>query len=292
MLLAGGLIQIDGGVAGFFQPRPVRFNVDGRVALCMDRGSFGKPVRARAPARCRTSAPAAARDFGFFGQFSGFFFWKKPAGRPKRFDVGKGCGFQNRVKVQRKARQAGGPLTFPVPANNDQYVAHFRGADGAAEGEDHQPVRARVIQSGPDTDDPDRESFLIIENPTRRDVDLPPARSGGGRLAGRGDAGGSAITTSRFQARGAEPDGPPGQGQEVRRRAVARLRWSAARRRQGHARPRRRGLPADDRGDAVAASACTGGKKAPGKRPAQSLCAQLTWTPKFGFAGARECRRR
>jgi hypothetical protein len=284
MLLAGGFVQINGGIAGFVRPRPFAFQADGKVQLCLDLKILGKPC-ATATGTVSNIGAGGCADFGFIGQFSGFFLWKVPPAGQKRFDVGKGCGFQNRVKVQRKAWKAGGPLTFPVPANSPQYVVHFKGAGGRAPKVKITSPSGAVIQSGTDTVNSDQRTFLLLENEDETSVFLQEDAAPGNWQVEA--IGGTSITDIEFQ--GAEPNPTVLQGT---------VKKSGDKRTLDYAWSLRSGdkVTLDVIGEGfqqtiatgLTGKPCTGGKSAPGKTPAQSRCAQLTWTAKFGFAGARD----
>jgi hypothetical protein len=283
MLLAGGFIQINGGVAGFVRPRPFAFNADGTVQLCVNLGLLGKPC-ATATATVSNLGAGGCADFGFIGKFSGFFFWKQPARGP-RFDKGSGCGFQDRVRVRRKVWAAGVTQTFPVPKNSAQYVVHIQGAGKPPKVKITSPSGA-VITSGDGPVTSDARSFLLLESDDVDETSVFLQQN-----AAPGDwkvesTDGTQITGIEFQ--GEEPD-PTVFAGKVSGSATKRTLDVAYNLRSGDSVTL--DVVGTDFQQTIATKltgkACPSGQSAPGKTAAQSRCARITWTPKFGFAGAR-----
>jgi hypothetical protein len=287
MFLAGGLVELEGGIAGFIRPNPFAFNLDGRASVCVNTVIFGKPC-ARGTVIVSNLGAGGCADFGFIGQFGGFFFWKQPASG-KRFDVGRGCGFQERVRVKRRMLRGGGadPVqTFPVPKDSAQYVAHFKGDGRPPKIKVTSPSGLTFSSSPTSSATTDNASFLIFENEDADETSVFLKKD-----AAPGDWKveailGTTITGVEFQGEEANPTVLAGSvtGSDTSR--VLNLRYAL---RAGDT------VSLDAIGKdfsqniatQVRGAACPKGTTAPGRTPAVSRCAKLTWTPKFGYAGPR-----
>ncbi len=286
--LAGGLILLNGGVKGFVIANPFAFNLDGTLSLCLNLGSL-------IPAQC-ASASATVSHLGaggclktetFFGTiaFSAFSFYKKPAKGPK-FDYGFGCGFQDRIRVQRAIRaQAGQPLVFDVPENNDQYVAHVKGVDAAPKVKVTSPTGKTFASSeGPVTTD--QASFIIIESAEDKETSVFLSEN-----AAPGDwkiesLPGGTLTDLEVQAEETKPTvvtadvTKQDNDRIVNMRAFIKKGEKIALAVVGEnyqqvVAPNAKGKP------------CSGGVKAPGHSTGESKCARIKFTPTFGYQGKR-----
>ncbi|MTD46084.1 hypothetical protein GKE82_17780 [Conexibacter sp. W3-3-2] len=288
VLLAGGFVQINGGVSGFVQPRPFLFNLDGRVALCLNLGIFGSPCVAQASATVSSLGIGGCGEFRFIGAFSGFFFYQTPR-NGKRFDFGAGCGFQSRVRIARPRQIGPQELTFPVPPDNDQYVLHVQGVGKPPKILVSSPT-GRTFQSGPDAQTTDNATFLIVENPEAPETSVffsKDAVAGGWKVRA---LEGSQLAGAEFQAEEKRPTVVAGTIRATRdgqRELDLRYRL-----REGDTvtldvigkdfqQPIASGL----RG-----RPCTGGRRAPGSTTAESRCRTLRFRPAFGYEGRRIVR--
>lgn len=289
VFLAGGFIQITGGVGGFIQPRPFLFSLDGRVALCIDLSILGRPCVAQASATVSSIGIGGCAQFKFIGAFSGFFFYVKPR-NGKRFDFGKGCGYQDRVRIARP-RQVGGvqEMTFPVPKDNDQYVLHVQGVGKPPKVIITSPS-GKTFQSGPNPQTSDGESFLIVENPEEPETSVflsKDAVEGGWKVRAQE---GSQLAGAEFQAEEKQPTVVTGTIRKVGKTdRELDLRYFL---REGDT------VTLDVVGDkfqqplatGLRGQPCTGDKKAKGHTVKESRCRKLRFTPEFGYAGKRTVR--
>ncbi len=224
-------------------------------------------------------------DFGFTGRFSGFFFFKKPV-RGKQFDFGKGCGFQSRVRVSRAIRlQAGSPLDFEVPEDNDQYVAHVTGATAPPKVRVTSPS-GKVFESGAGPATSDQQSFLIVESAPDNETSVFLAKD-----AAPGDwkieaLPGSTITGLETQA---EDKAPTVVAAKVRKQGEQRVVDVRAFVKPGEKISLE--VVGEDYQQTVARNlklrSCSGGVKAPGHTSAESRCATVRFTPTFRYQGKR-----
>lgn len=287
MLLAGGLVELQGGIAGFIRPNPFAFNLDGRAAVCINTVIFGKPC-AKGTVVVSNLGAGGCADFGFIGQFGGFFFWTPPK-TGKRFDVGRGCGFQERVRVRRHLLRGGAPdpvQTFPVPEDSSQYVAHFQG-DGKPPKIKVTSPSGKAFESSPLTAvTTDQQSFLIFENEEANETSVflkKDAAPGDWKVEG---IDGTTVEGVEFQGAEPTPTVVAGKVSGSDARRVLDVRYAL---RDGD----RIALDAIGKDYAqslatqVRGTACPKGTTAPGRSAAQSRCARITWTPKFGYAGPR-----
>lgn len=283
MFLAGGFIQVEGQVGGFMVPSPFKFNIDGSIALCVDI-VIARPC-ARGSATVSNLGAGGCADFAFFGKFSGFFFFKKPA-RGKQFDFGKGCGFQSRVRVSRAIRaQAGAPLDFEVPENNDQYVAHVTGLGGPPKVKVTSPT-GKVFQSGEGPATSDQQSFIIVESAPDNETSVFLSRD-----AAPGDwkieaLPGSTLTGLETQA---EDDAPTVVAAKVRKQGDQRVVDVRAFVKPGEKIALE--VVGEDYQQTIASKlnlrGCGAGVKAPGHSTGESKCATVKFSPTFGYQGKR-----
>ncbi len=283
MFLAGGFIQVRGAVSGFMVPSPFKFNIDGSVSLCID--IFIATPCATGSATVSNLGAGGCADFGFVGKFSGFFFFKKPV-RGKQFDFGKGCGFQSRVRISRAIRaQAGSPLDFEVPEDNDQYVAHVTGASAPPKVKVTSPS-GKVFESGSGPATSDQQSFLIVESAPDNETSVFLAKD-----AAPGDwkieaLPGSTLTGLETQAEDKSPSVVAAKVKKQGDRRVVDVRASV--------KPGEKialEVIGEDYQQTIATNlklrSCSGGVKAPGRTSGQSKCASVSFTPTFGYQGKR-----
>ncbi|WP_354700199.1 hypothetical protein [Paraconexibacter sp. AEG42_29] len=280
--IADGFLKADGKVAGFIQPNPFAFNVDGDLQVCIDI-KIANPC-ARGGITVSNKGVGGCADLPFFRVWSAHFFWVKPKDR-KQFDFGTTCGFRDPVRVTR-SRQAGAPLTFPVAPNSQQYLAHFDGVGKPPKVRITSPS-GKVFASGPDRSTTDGESFLIMENPTAPETVVflkENAAAGDWKVE---PLEGSTVTGVSFQDEEKEPTVVSATTLPLKTGGrVADIAFDA---RAGDR------VQLDIVGQEyqqriatnVVGRPCPAGRKAPGRTNAQSLCARVSWKPKFGFGGPR-----
>lgn len=295
MRLAGGFLIVNGGVGGFIQPRPFLFSIDGRIQVCID-------IVIAQPCIARASVTASSIGVGgcgetFFGTYSAFFKWQQPA-RRRRSDFGRGCGFQNEVRVRRSvvargARQAGDePFSFPFPENPKQYVAHIEGqgpTPGSAPKVKITSPSGKVIESGSGPGMTDNQSYLLLENP-----DAPittiflPKTSAPGDWKVEPQAG-SSVSGVSFQAEEKKPTVVTGKAKKRGKQWELDLKFAV---RNGDK------VSLDVIGDGyqqvlntnLKGRACGGSAKIQGRTGGETRCAKVKYTPKFGYAGKRTVR--
>ncbi len=294
MRLAGGFLIVNGGVAGFIQQRPFLFNVDGRVQVCVDI-VIAQPCIAQASATASSIGVGGCGDT-FFGTYSAFFKWQQPA-RGKRFDFGRGCGFQNQIRVRRSAfaarSQTGAPVfSFPFPDQPKQYVAHIEGAGptpGSAPKVRITSPSGRVIESAAGPGNTDNATYLLVENPEAPVTSIfLPTQSAPGDWKVEALPG-STVSGVTFQAEEKRPTVITGAATRRGKQWQVDLRYAL---RQGDR------VTVEVIGDGyqqtlastIRGGACRRGATIQGRSGSETRCAQLRFTPKFGQPGKRTVR--
>jgi hypothetical protein len=297
MLFAGGLLTVDGKVAGVIIPKGAfvfgrgalgfippsnrfRFQVEGSVDACL-----ADVVCARTQGVVSNAGVSACGSIAFIS-YSGFFRFSD-----KRLLHGFGCKYGDRARVFFYQPHQTGPGTvgFNLPRGNDQYVAHIKGKDAAPKIKVTSPS-GRTFTSTDKEVATDKQTFLIVENPTMNETSVflgKTATPGAWKVEA---LPGSELTgVVETQVEDKTPPVVAGTVSRVSRRSARRqvdLRYAIE--------PGQR-LAVDVVGPRYqqTVGAVTSGKRgprgvpAPGRTAAQSKCATLRFTPTFGYRGAR-----
>lgn len=285
MRLGGGFLIVNGGVGGFIQPRPFLFSMDGRIQVCIELGIFGQPCIAQASVTVSSIGVGGCAGT-FAGDFSAFFFWQQPRSG-KRFDFGRGCGFQNRVRIARP-RQAGADFAFPVPENPKQYVAHIQGAGAPPKVRITSPSGV-VIESGPGNAMTDNKTYMMLENPEAPETSIflpPQAAAGDWKIEA---LPGSTVTGVEIQADEKKPTVVTGKATKKGERWQLDLRYAL--------RPGDK-VSLDVLGTnsqqnvatGLRGKRCADGKTLPGRTGSETRCATVLYSPNFSLGGNRTVR--
>ncbi len=284
VFLAGGFLQVRGGLSGFIQgpvpgfPRPFAFSVDGRAQGCLLFPVIG--LQCIADALVVVSSVGTGGCAGFLGAKVGAtFLWKKPA-KGAQFQLGSGgdCGFADRARAKR-ARQAGGALTFPVPPGSPQYVAHIQGAAAPPKVRITSPSGKVIESSLSFPTNTDSSLFVLIENPETRETSVflhADAAAGDWRVEAL--PGSTPITGIEFQGAEKQADADVVRGR-LRRTGRGRAIDVTYRVKPGET------VSLDVTGEDYQQTLSTRlkGRSCKGR----SRCATVRWTPSFSFAGKR-----
>ncbi|MBJ7330645.1 MAG: hypothetical protein JHC95_12170 [Solirubrobacteraceae bacterium] len=282
MRLGGGFLIVNGGLGGFIQPSPFLFSMDGRVEVCIELGIFGQPCIARAGVTVSSIGVGGCAGT-FAGDFSAFFFWQQPRSG-KRFDFGRGCGFQNRVRIARP-RQAGAGFSFPVPEDPKQYVAHIQGAGAPPKVRITSPS-GLVIESGSGNAMTDNKTYMMLENPEAPETSIflpPQAAAGDWKIEA---LPGSTVTGVEIQADEKKPTVVTGKAKKTDTGWQLDLRYAL--------RPGDKvsldvlGTSAQQNvATGLRGKKCTDGKTLPGRSGSETRCATVRYTPNFSLGGTR-----
>ncbi len=279
--VGGGFLTIDGQVNGIIVPRPTfRYQVDGSVTACVGSGF----ICAGAQGVVSNVGVSGCASLGAI-TYSGFFRF-----RDKFTEHGFGCGFTDRARIFPKtSNQTGAPasVTFPVSADEPQYVVHVQGQGAPPKVRVTSPS-GRTFESGPNPGTTDGSTFVIVENPQSNETSVfLRADSAAGDWKVEALPGSAPLTgVASFQDGQDSPTVVAGTVTTQGAKKVASLRYGLAKGQtvtldvigKGYQQTIARKL---------SGTACRKGVTAPGRTTAQSRCATIRFTPTFGYAGAR-----
>lgn len=280
-IVAGGFISIEGGVSGIIVPTPTfRYQVEGFVDACI----ANKFICAGGEGTVSNVGISGCGKLGAI-KYSGFFRF-----RDRFTEHGFGCGFSKRARIFTFREHQGTitSVTFPVDANEPQYVAHVQGQGAPPKVRVTSPS-GKVFESGPNPGTTDGATFIIAEDPNRNETSIflgPGAAAGDWKVEPL--AGSAPLTgTVEFQDAEREPTVIAGTvANATRGRKAATVRYALA---EGETI----GLDVVGEGyqqtlsSRLNGAACPKGATAPGRTAGKSRCQAIIFTPTFGYAGPR-----